>query len=82
MNSITGPDLARDIATHVADEAVIPELAKEPMASGKKMLFVSAKQRGFFFAALKRGDISCRIAARARSACRRSTRQARAWTWC
>jgi hypothetical protein len=58
MNSITGPELARDIATHVADEAVIPELAKEPMASGKKMLFVSAKQRGFFFAALKRGDIS------------------------
>jgi hypothetical protein len=58
LNSIAGPELARDIAGAVADQAVIPELAKEPMASGKKMLFVSAKQRGFFFAALKRGDIT------------------------
>jgi hypothetical protein len=45
LNSIAGPELARDIAGAVADQAVIPELAKEPMASGKKMLFVSAKQR-------------------------------------
>jgi hypothetical protein len=49
--------LARDIADAVADEAVIPELAKAPMRSGKKQPFRTAKQRAFFFAALKDGRI-------------------------
>jgi hypothetical protein len=49
--------LARDIADAVADEAVIPELAKAPMRSGKRQPFRTAKQRRFFFAALKDGRI-------------------------
>lgn len=49
--------LARDIAQKVADEAVIPELAKEPMRSGKKMVFKSAKQRAFVMAGIRKGTL-------------------------
>jgi hypothetical protein len=53
-----GPQLGQDIAQAVADEAVIPELAKEPFRTpGKKMQFVSAKQRAFVIAAIRTGDI-------------------------
>jgi hypothetical protein len=58
LSQITGPDLARTIAQAVAKEAVEPELAKEPMRSGKKMQFVSAKQRAFVMAAIKSGAIN------------------------
>ena len=57
LSQITGPDLVRAIAEAVAKEAVEPELAKEPMASGKKMQFVSNKQRAFVMAAIRTGDI-------------------------
>jgi hypothetical protein len=51
-------ELARSIAQKVADEAVIPELAKEPYRSTrKKMIFKSAKQRAFVMAAIKDGRI-------------------------
>jgi hypothetical protein len=51
-------ELARTIAQKVADEAVIPELAKEPYRSTrKKMIFKSAKQRAFVMAAIKDGRI-------------------------
>jgi hypothetical protein len=55
---VTGPELIRDIAEAIYKEAVDPELAKEPMRSGKKMQFVSAKQRGFVMSAIRRGDIN------------------------
>ena len=54
---LDGP-LGQDIAQAVADEAVIPELAKEPFRTpGKKMIFVSSKQRAFVMAAIRSGDI-------------------------
>lgn len=58
LNQITGPELIRDIAQAIAKEAVEPELAKEPMRSGKKMQFVSTKQRAFVMAGIKSGAIN------------------------
>ncbi len=58
LAQVTGPDLVRAIAEAVAKEAVEPELAKEPFrTTHPKMQFVSAKQRGFVMAAIRRGDI-------------------------
>jgi hypothetical protein len=58
LNGLTDADLARDIAQKVADEAVIPELAKEPFRTpGKKMIFTNAKQRAFVMAAIRSGAI-------------------------
>lgn len=51
-------DLGRDIAESIADEAVVPELAKEPFrTTRKKMIFVSARQRAFVIAAIRSGQI-------------------------
>ncbi len=58
LGRINPADLARTIAADVADEAVVPEMAKYPSPSGKKQPFKSAQQRKFFFAALKKGQIS------------------------
>jgi len=59
LGNITNADLARDIAQKVADEAVVPELAKEPFrATRKKMQFVSHKQRAFVMAGIKSGAIN------------------------
>lgn len=59
LNQVTGPDLTRAIAEKVANEAVVPELAKEPFRTQpyKKMQFVSAKQRAFVMAAIRDGRI-------------------------
>jgi hypothetical protein len=58
LNGITGADLVRDIAQKVADEAVVPELAKEPFrATHKKMQFVSGKQRAFVMAGIRSGAL-------------------------
>ena len=58
LNGLTDGAFVRDLAQAVADEAVIPELAKEPFrATRKKMQFVSNKQRAFVMAAIRRGDI-------------------------
>ena len=58
LAQVTGPDLVRDIAEAVAKEAVEPELAKEPFrTSHPKMQFVSARQRAFVMAGIRRGDI-------------------------
>lgn len=45
------------IANAVADQVVIPNLAKYPPASGKKQPFKSDKSRRFFFAALADGSL-------------------------
>lgn len=58
LAQLSTPQLAQDIADAVATQAVIPEGAKYPAQSGRKRAFVSAKQRRFFFAALKRGSIT------------------------
>ena len=59
LAQVTGPDLVRAIAQKVANEAVEPELAKEPFRAQpyKKMQFVSNKQRAFVMAAIKDGRI-------------------------
>lgn len=51
-------DLAHTIANAVADEAVMPELAKEPYrTTRKKMIFKSAKQRAFVMAGIRKGTL-------------------------
>lgn len=58
LNSLTDGDFTRDVADAVAEQAVIPELAKEPFrTTRKKMIFVSNKQRAFVMAAIRTGDI-------------------------
>lgn len=58
INSLADADMARDLANAIADEAVIPELAKEPFrATRPKAIFVSARQRAFVIGAIRRGDI-------------------------
>lgn len=55
---VTAPGVPTRIAKQVAKEVVRPTLAKYPSASRKKQAFKTAKQRRFFFAALKNGAIS------------------------
>lgn len=57
LDAISDPSVARQIADRVADEVVIPNLAKYPPASGKKQAFKTDKARRFFFAALADGAI-------------------------
>lgn len=49
--------LEHAIANAVADEVVLPKLAKYPGRSGKKMQFVSERQRRFVMASIRSGDI-------------------------
>ena len=57
-NALTDGAFSDDLLNAVADEAVIPELAKEPFrATRKRMIFTSAKQRAFVMAAIRTGDI-------------------------
>jgi hypothetical protein len=58
LAALDGPAFVREVAAAVADEAVIPEMAKYPSPSGKKQPFRSAQSRKFFFAALKKGSIN------------------------
>ena len=60
INAIGNADLARTIANAVADEAVIPEMAKEPFRTRpyKKMIFTSARQRAFVIAGIRSGAIT------------------------
>lgn len=57
IGSLTTADLIRDVANAIADEAVIPELAKEPFRTPKKMIFKSAKQRAFVMAGIRSGAL-------------------------
>lgn len=58
LKSIDPATMVRTVAEAVADEAVVPEMAKYPTASGKKQPFRSNKSQRFFFAALRRGQIN------------------------
>lgn len=58
IRSLTDPGLVQDIAKAVADEAVVPELAKEPFrTTHKKMAFKTRKQRAFVMAGIRKGSI-------------------------
>lgn len=57
LSSISEQEIIRTIANDIADEAVVPEMAKYPGKSGKKQPPKSAAQRRFIFAAIKRGAI-------------------------
>ena len=60
IDQIGNADLARIIANAVADEAVIPEMAKEPFRTRpyKKMIFTSARQQAFVMAGIRSGAIT------------------------
>lgn len=55
--AVDDPHNAQRIANEVADQVVLPNLAKYPGASGKKMKWKSEKQRRFVIAAIRLGDI-------------------------
>ena len=57
LDAVSDPSVAQRIAEKVADDVVLPNLAKYPRASGKKQSFKSDKSRRFFFAALADGSI-------------------------
>lgn len=58
LSDLTNDDLVRAVAEKVADDAVIPAFQTMPMASGKKMAFVSDKQRRFVMFAIRSGLIT------------------------
>lgn len=57
INSLSTPELVQDIGRAVANEAVVPELAKYPPQTHAKQPFRSDKSRRFFFAAVKSGQL-------------------------
>lgn len=57
LDRASDPHNAQRIADDVADQVVIPNLAKYPTASGKRMKWKSEKQRRFVMAAIRSGDI-------------------------
>lgn len=58
LSRLSDSELARVIANAVADEAVLPEVAKYPTQSHKSQPFTSTKQRRGFFAKLRAGAIT------------------------
>ena len=57
LDTIDSRALIFTIANAVADDVVLPNLAKYPSPSGRKMRFVSAKQRAYVMAAIRDGAI-------------------------
>lgn len=59
LNRVADMDaMVRKIANAIADDLVLPALVKAPSPSGKKMQFVSAKQRAYVIWAIKQGIIN------------------------
>lgn len=58
MDRVSDQGNPQRIANAVADQVVIPNLAKYPPQSGKKQPFKSEKSRRFFFAALSDGSLT------------------------
>lgn len=58
LDRVSDPGNVQRIAEKIADDVVLPNLAKYPRASGKKQPFRSDKSRRFFFAALADGSIN------------------------
>ncbi len=50
-------NIGEPIIRAIADDSVLPHLREYPPASGKKQPFKSAKQRKYFFAALRSGKM-------------------------
>lgn len=57
LEAIDAQETRRRMAEAVADENVLPALAKYPPQSGKKMQWASEKQRRFVMAGIKDGSI-------------------------
>lgn len=57
LQAIQDDAMRQRAAERVADEVVLPALAKYPEQSHKKMQWVSEKQRRFVMAAIQSGDI-------------------------
>lgn len=57
LDRVDDPRMPEQMAAYVAEQVVLPRLAKYPTRSGKSQPFVSDKQRRYFFAALRSGEI-------------------------
>lgn len=57
LDAIDAPATRQKMASAVADENVLPALRQYPPQSGKKMTFVSEKQRRYVMAAIRSGAI-------------------------
>ena len=57
LDAVADKRLKRTIAEAIADEDVLPALHKYPPASGKKMQWVSDRQRRFVMASIAQGSI-------------------------
>ncbi len=58
LDAVEARALEKQITNKVADEIILPRLAKYPSASGKKMEFKSERQRRFVMASIRSGAIT------------------------
>ncbi len=58
LNAVEARALEKKITHAVADDIILPRLAKYPSPSGKKMQFVSERQRRFVMASIRSGAIT------------------------
>ncbi len=58
LDAVEARRVEKAITNKVADEIILPRLAKYPSPSGKKMQFVSEKQRRFVMASIRSGAIT------------------------
>ena len=58
LSRVEARALEKAITNKVADEIILPKLAEYPPASGKKMVFVSERQRRFVMASIRSGAIT------------------------
>ncbi len=58
LDALEARRVEKAITNKVADEIILPRLAKYPSPSGKKMQFVSERQRRFVMASIRSGAIS------------------------
>ncbi len=58
LDAVEARRAEKAITNKVADEIILPRLAKYPSPSGKKMQFVSERQRRFVMASIRSGAIT------------------------
>ncbi len=58
LDAVEARRVEKAITNKVADEIILPRLAKYPSPSGKKMQFVSERQRRFVMASIRSGAIT------------------------
>ncbi len=58
LDAVEARRVEKAITNKVADDIILPRLAKYPSPSGKKMVFVSERQRRFVMASIRSGAIT------------------------